>query len=239
MSMLVIENVSKTYNGKVKACDGINLTIEGGDIYGFVGHNGAGKTTLLKAIAGIIEFDEGTITIDGKSIKTQPLQAKKVLAYIPDNPDVYDSLTGIQYLNFIGDVFSVTSDRRRELIEKYARKFEIIDNLNQPISSYSLGMKQKIIIISALIHEPRVLLLDEPFVGLDPKASYLLKELFKEMCKEGVAIFFSTHVLEVVEKLCNKIAIIKKGKIVVQGDTISIIKDKSLEKLFMEILDEQ
>jgi ABC-2 type transport system ATP-binding protein len=239
MSMLVIENVSKTYNGKVKACDDINLTIEGGDIYGFVGHNGAGKTTLLKAIAGIIEFDEGTITIDGKSIKTQPLQAKKVLAYIPDNPDVYDSLTGIQYLNFIGDVFSVTSDRRRELIEKYARKFEIIDNLNQPISSYSLGMKQKIIIISALIHEPRVLLLDEPFVGLDPKASYLLKELFKEMCKEGVAIFFSTHVLEVVEKLCNKIAIIKKGKIVAQGDTISIIKDKSLEKLFMEILDEQ
>jgi ABC-2 type transport system ATP-binding protein len=236
--MLIIKNVSKSYDGVKKACDNICLNIEAGDIYGFVGHNGAGKTTLLKSICGIIDFDEGDITVFDKSIKTQPLEVKKFIAYIPDNPDVYESLTGIQYLEFIADVFSVSQNRRQELIEKYATMFEISDVLQNPIQSYSHGMKQKIVVISALIHEPKLMLLDEPFVGLDPKASFLLKEVFKDMISKGTAIFFSTHVLEVVEKLCNKVAIIKQGKIVAQGLTEKVISNKSLENIFMEIANE-
>lgn len=236
--MLSIRGVSKTYNQKVKACNNINLTIETGDIYGFIGHNGAGKTTLLKSIAGIINFDEGEIRIFGKSIKEEPLEAKKLIAYIPDNPDVYESLTGIQYLDFIADVFDVPLATRQELIDKYATMFEIKDVLNNPISSYSHGMKQKIVIMGALIHDPLVMLLDEPFVGLDPKASFLLKEVFKERCAKGALIFFSTHVLEVAEKLCNKVAIIKQGEIVANGKTETVIKDQSLENIFMELLNE-
>lgn len=233
--MLNITNVSKSYDGIKKACDKVTLTIEAGDIFGFVGHNGAGKTTLLKSIAGIIDFDEGDIYVDGLSIKKNPLDVKKRIAYIPDNPDIYESLTGFQYLSFISDVFDISEENRGKDIEKYANLFEIRDALNNPISSYSHGMKQKLVIISALIHKPKLFLLDEPFVGLDPKASFQLKEIFKEMCKNGTAIFFSTHVLEVVEKLCNKVAIIKQGKIVASGDTQDIIKDQSLESIFMEI----
>ncbi len=236
--MLVIKNMSKSYDGKKKACNDVTLNIESGDIYGFVGHNGAGKTTLLKSIAGIIDFDEGEIQVAGKSIKSEPLDVKKMIAYIPDNPDVYESLTGIQYLEFIADVFGVSQNKRKELIEKYAVMFEIQDVLQNPIQSYSHGMKQKIVLISALIHEPKLMLLDEPFVGLDPKASFLLKEVFKDMVQKGAAIFFSTHVLEVVEKLCNKVAIIKQGKIVANGLTEKIISDQSLENIFMEIANE-
>lgn len=236
--MLEIKNVSKTYNNKTKANDNISLTIQPGDIYGFIGHNGAGKTTLLKSISGIINFDEGEILICNKSIQKEPLEAKKQIAYIPDNPDIYESLTGIQYLDFISDVFEVGLDIRKSLIEKYSNMFEMSTVLNNPISSYSHGMKQKIVIMGALIHNPKVILLDEPFVGLDPKASYLLKEVFKELCDNGSLIFFSTHVLEVAEKLCNKIAIIKKGKIVAQGPTESVIKDNSLEEIFLELLNE-
>ncbi len=236
--MLVIHNVSKTYNNKTKACDRINLTIEPGDIYGFIGHNGAGKTTLLKSIAGIINFDEGDIQIFGYSIQDDPLNAKRQFAYIPDNPDIYETLTGIQYLDFIADVFDIPLDRRSDAIDRYATMFEIKDVLSNPISSYSHGMKQKIVIMSALIHQPKALLLDEPFVGLDPKASYLLKEVFKDMVSKGSLIFFSTHVLEVAEKLCNKVAIIKNGKIVANGLTEDVIKDESLEQIFMELLNE-
>ena len=236
--MLEIKNVSKTYNGEVKACDNINLDILPGDIYGFIGHNGAGKTTLLKSIAGIINFDEGEINICGYSINNSPIEAKKVIAYIPDNPDIYESLTGIQYLDFVGDVFEIPKDKRQDLIDKYATMFEIKDVLNNPISSYSHGMKQKVVIMGALIHTPKVMLLDEPFVGLDPKASFLLKEVFKDLCAKGSLIFFSTHVLEVAEKLCNKVAIIKQGKIVANGNTESVIKDQGLENIFMELLNE-
>lgn len=233
--MLNIKGVSKSYDGIKKACDQVTLNIEAGDIFGFVGHNGAGKTTLLKSIAGIIDFDEGDILVDGLSVKKDPLDVKKRIAYIPDNPDIYESLTGLQYLSFISDVFEISEEDRSKEVEKYASLFEIRDVLNNPISSYSHGMKQKLVIISALIHKPKLFLLDEPFVGLDPKASFQLKEIFKQMCESGTAIFFSTHVLEVVEKLCNKVAIIKQGKIVASGDTLNIIKDQSLESIFMEI----
>jgi len=236
--MLKIKNVSKTYNKVTKACDNISLTIEPGDIYGFIGHNGAGKTTLLKSISGIINFDAGDITIFGHSIKSDALAAKRIIAYIPDNPDIYDSLNGIQYLDFIGDIFNVEQSKRQLLIDKYAQMFEIKDVLSNPISSYSHGMKQKLVIISALIHEPKAMLLDEPFVGLDPKASFLLKEVFKELCAKGSLIFFSTHVLEVAEKLCNKVAIIKQGRIVANGLTHDVIKDQSLEDIFLELLNE-
>lgn len=236
--MLEIKNVSKSYDGVKKACDQINLTIESGDLYGFVGHNGAGKTTLLKSIAGIISFDEGEILVNGKSIKTEPLEVKKDIAYIPDNPDIYETLTGIQYLQMIANVFGVSQNDRARKIDEYATLFELTQVLQQPISSYSHGMKQKLVIISALIHSPKLLLLDEPFVGLDPKASFQLKEIFKNMCAQGVSIFFSTHVLEVVEKLCNKVAIIKQGKIVAHGNTQDIILNQSLEEIFMEIASE-
>jgi ABC-2 type transport system ATP-binding protein len=236
--MISIKSVSKSYDGTKKALDDVSLVIEKGDIFGFVGHNGAGKTTLLKSIAGIIGFDEGEIKVGGVSIKDDPLSVKKMISYIPDNPDVYESLTGNQYLAFISDVFSIPTTERERLIGSYAQLFEIEDALQNPISSYSHGMKQKLVIISALIHKPKVFLLDEPFVGLDPKASFQLKEIFREMCTNGTAIFFSTHVLEVVEKLCNRIAIIKQGKIVATGNTADIITSKSLEDIFMEIQSE-
>lgn len=233
--MLEIKQVSKSYDGKKLACDHVSLTIENGDIYGFIGHNGAGKTTLLKSIAGIINFDEGEIVVNGISVKDRPIDVKKQLAYIPDNPDVYETLTGMEYLNFMADVFDISTNDRSESIKKYAALFQLEDVLGQRISAYSHGMKQKIVIIGALIHRPRVLLLDEPFVGLDPKASFLLKEEFKALCETGVSIFFSTHVLEVVEKLCNKVAIIKQGKLLASGKTEDIISNQSLESVFMEI----
>lgn len=235
--MLRIENLTKKYGNKV-AVDNISLHIESGEIYGFIGHNGAGKTTTIKAAIGILDFDQGNIYIDGKSIKSKPLECKKIMAYIPDNPDLYDHLKGIEYLNFIADVYGISVEKREELIKKYADIFEITKNLGDIISSYSHGMKQKLAIISALIHEPKLYILDEPFVGLDPKATHLLKEIMKEKCKEGCAFFFSTHILEVAEKLCNKIAIIKEGKIVISGEMKKIVKDKSLEDIFLELVNE-
>ncbi len=236
--MLKITNVSKSYDKVKKAINDINLEMYPGDIYGFIGHNGAGKTTLLKSIAGILSFDSGEITIFDKSIIKDNLEAKKIMAYIPDNPDIYEMLSGIQYLDFIADAYGVDLEKRRNLINKYAKMFEMDLVLNNPISSYSHGMKQKILIMSALIHSPKVMLLDEPFVGLDPKASYLLKEVFHELVAQGSLIFFSTHVLEVAEKLCNKVAIIKNGKIVANGLTEEIVKDNSLENIFIELLNE-
>ena len=220
--MLKIENLTKTY-GQKKAVDNLSLEIENGHIYGFIGHNGAGKTTTLKSIAGIMEFDQGNIYIDNKSIKEEPLACKKVMAYIPDNPDLYEYLTGIKYLNFIADVYGVSQAERTDRIKKYGDMFELTDSLGEPISAYSHGMKQKLAVISALIHEPKLIIMDEPFVGLDPKASHLLKGLMRDLCDRGGAIFFSTHVLEVAEKLCDKIAIIKAGKLVVSGNTQDVI----------------
>ncbi|MGE4571500.1 MAG: ABC transporter ATP-binding protein [Candidatus Izemoplasmatales bacterium] len=236
--MLKIENVSKSYDGKRKAINNINLTIQPGEIYGFIGHNGAGKTTLLKSIAGILSFDEGEIYIHNYSIKKQALEAKKLMAYIPDNPDIYESLTARQYLDFIADVFNIELDLRNQRIQEYATMFEMAEKLNDPISSFSHGMKQKTAIMGALIHDPKVLLLDEPFVGLDPKAAFLLKEVFHKLCEKGTLIFFSTHVLEVAEKLCHKVAIIKNGEIVTNGETKTVIEDNSLENIFMELLKE-
>ncbi len=235
--MLKISHFSKSYDGKKKACDDISLDIQKGEIYGFIGHNGAGKTTLLKSIAGILDFESGTIEIDGKSIKTEPLQAKKVLAYIPDNPDVYETLTGAQYLNFIADIYEVAEATRKGVIEKYAAMFDLSGVLKDPIASYSHGMKQKLVIIAALVHQPKVFILDEPFVGLDPKATYQLKEVFHELCANGALIFFSTHILDVAEKLCDKIAIIRRGQIVAAGPTSDITKDGSLEEVFLELID--
>lgn len=232
--MLEIKNFSKTYKKGKKAVDQLNLTVEAGDIYGFIGHNGAGKSTTIKAIVGVLDFEEGEILIDGKNIRTEPLECKKIMAYIPDNPDLYEHLTGIQYLNFIGDIFEVLSDVRKERIKKYGDLLEITGNLGDAISSYSHGMKQKTAVISALLHQPKLLVLDEPFVGLDPKATIVLKDIMREMCRSGSAIFFSTHVLEVAEKLCNKIAIIKEGKLVVSGDTDKLTQKESLESLFLQ-----
>ena len=217
------------------AVDNLSLHIMPGEIYGFIGHNGAGKTTTIKACTGILNFEEGDILIDGVSIKEKPLECKKQMAYIPDNPDMYDFMTGIGYLNFIADIFDVPEEVRDELIDKYADAFEIKDNLGQLISEYSHGMKQKVAIISALVHEPKLLVLDEPFVGLDPKAALDLKNIMKELCRQGSAIFFSTHVLEVAQKLCNKIAIIKDGKLVTSGNMEEVVKNQSLEDLFMEV----
>lgn len=233
--MLHIENLSKTYKGGKKAVSNLHLEIESGDIYGFIGHNGAGKTTTIKAIVGIIDFDEGDILVDGLSVKDYPLECKKKIAYIPDNPDLYEYLTGIQYLEFIADIFQVTRQEREERIKHYGDVFELTSDLGDLISSYSHGMKQKLAIISALLHQPKLVILDEPFVGLDPKASVALKNIMKEMCASGSAIFFSTHVLEVAEKLCNKVAIIKQGQLVVTGRTQDIVKDQTLEELFMQI----
>lgn len=236
--MLVIENYSKTY-GEKKACDNVSLTVEDGDIFGFIGHNGAGKSTTIKAVVGVMEFDEGEIFIDGHSVKDEPIECKKITAYIPDNPDMYEHLTGIQYLNFVADIFEIDGSTRDERIKKYADLFEITDSLGDLISSYSHGMKQKLAIISAFVHEPKLIVMDEPFVGLDPKASLTLKNIMHEHCADGAAIFFSTHVLEVAEKLCNKIAIIKGGKIMATGATDELVGDKSLEDVFMEVVEHE
>ena len=235
--MLKIENLTKTYGHK-KAVDDLSLHIESGSIYGFIGHNGAGKTTTLKAIVGIMNFDSGDIYIDGKSIKKDALACKKIIAYIPDNPDLYEYLTGIKYLNFICDVYGVDQEKRTERIKKYSDMFELSDSLGEVISAYSHGMKQKLAIIAALVHEPKLIIMDEPFVGLDPKATHLLKQLMRQMCDQGAAIFFSTHVLEVAEKLCDKIAIIKAGKLIVSGNTQDVIGDESLEDVFLELEDD-
>lgn len=236
--MLEIKNFSKSYSNDKIVVDDISLKVDNGDMFGFVGHNGAGKTTTIKSIVGILSFEKGDILIDGISIKDNPIACKKNIAYIPDNPDLYDHLKGIEYLNFIADVYGISVEKREELIKKYADIFEITKNLGDIISSYSHGMKQKLAIISALIHEPKLYILDEPFVGLDPKATHLLKEIMKEKCKESCAFFFSTHILEVAEKLCNKIAIIKEGKIVISGEMKKIVKDKSLEDIFLELVNE-
>ncbi|WP_313133068.1 ABC transporter ATP-binding protein [Anaerocolumna sp.] len=235
--MLSIRNFSKVYKGGKKAVDNLSLEVEAGDIYGFIGHNGAGKTTTLKVVAGVLDFEEGDILINGMSIKKEGVACKKITAYIPDNPDLYEHLTGIQYLNFIGDIYSISKIEREELIKKYGDAFELTSNLGDLLSSYSHGMKQKLAIISALIRKPKLLLLDEPFVGLDPKASHTLKTYMAELCQEGSAIFFSTHVLEVAEKLCNKIAIIKGGKLVASGNTEEVKGNQSLEELFMELIE--
>ncbi len=236
--MLKIINFSKTYgNSKKKAVDNLNLEIKKGEIFGFIGHNGAGKTTTIKSIVGIIDFDEGDILIDGLSIKNNDVECKKRIAYLPDNPDIYNSLTGIGYLNFIADIYRVDSKEKEELISKYATMFEILPNLGDVISTYSHGMKQKLVIISALIHKPKLMVLDEPFVGLDPKSSFALKQVMKDLCKDGVSIFFSSHVLEVVEKLCDRVGIIKDGKLIKCGNVKDIKGDKSLESIFLELDD--
>ena len=236
--MLKIEHLTKTY-GEKKAVDDLSLHIAPGEIYGFIGHNGAGKTTTIKACCGILQSDSGEVYIDGVSVKENPIAAKAKLAYIPDNPDLYEFMTGIQFLNFIGDVFGVSAEDRQARIRKYADLFELTNDLAQPISAYSHGMKQKLAVISALLHEPKLLIMDEPFVGLDPKASHILKELMRELCKNGGAIFFSTHVLEVAEKLCDKVAIIKGGKLIKSGTMEEVKGDASLENVFLELEGEQ
>ena len=232
--MLNIQHLTKTY-GDTKAVDDLSLTINEGEIFGFIGHNGAGKTTTLKSVAGILQFDGGEIFIDDVSIKQKPLECKKKIAYIPDNPDIYEFMTGIQYLNFIADIFAVPADVRQERIRKYGDIFELTGDLGQPVSAYSHGMKQKLAIISALIHDPKLIIMDEPFVGLDPKASHILKEIMHDLCRDGAAIFFSTHVLEVAEKLCDKVAVIKNGKLITSGAMEDIVGDASLESVFLEL----
>ena len=234
--MVKISGLTKKYGDKV-AVDNLSLDINDGQITGFIGHNGAGKTTTIKCLCGILGFEEGEILIDGKSIKTNPLECKKDIAYIPDNPELYDFMTGIKYLNFISDIFKVDANIRQERIEKYADMFEIKGDLNSQIGTYSHGMKQKLAVISALIHSPKVIIMDEPFVGLDPKASHNLKEVMNSMCQEGCAIFFSTHVLEVAEKICDRIAIIRNGKLVVSGTTNEVKGDTSLEEVFLELVE--
>lgn len=233
-TMLEIRNFSKSYGGSHKAVDDISLSVNRGDIYGFIGHNGAGKSTTIRAVVGVLDFKEGEIFIDGHSVKAEPIACKKITAYIPDNPDLYENLTGIQYLNFIADIFEISAAEREEQIRKYAGQFEITEALGDLISSYSHGMKQKVAIISALIHSPKLLVLDEPFVGLDPKAAFTLKEIMHGMCANGTAVFFSTHVLDVAEKLCNRIAIIKKGKIIASGTMEELTEGHSLEETFLE-----
>lgn len=233
-NMLQIKNLTKRYGDKL-AVDNLSLHIMPGEIYGFIGHNGAGKTTTIKACTGILNFEEGDILIDGVSIKEKPLECKKQMAYIPDNPDMYDFMTGIGYLNFIADIFGVPEEVRDELIDKYADAFEIKDNLGQLVSEYSHCMKQKLAIISAWIHEPKLVIMDEPFVGLDPKASHILKQMMRKMCDDGGAIFFSTHVLEVAEKLCDKVAIIKGGRLIKAGIMEQVKGDESLESVFLEL----
>ena len=237
MNVVEIKNFSKTYKGGKKAVKNLNLEIKAGDIYGFIGHNGAGKSTTIKALVGVLDFEEGEIFVDGHSIKAEPVQCKRETAYIPDNPDLYDHLTGIQYLNFIADIFKVSQNDREDRIKEYGDMFEITYNLGDVISSYSHGMKQKLAIISDLLHKPKLMVLDEPFVGLDPKATLLLKNVMRKMCQEGCAIFFSTHVLDVAEKLCNKIAIINKGELVAAGDMETMIQEGSLEERFMEVVE--
>ena len=236
--MLNISHLTKTYGDK-KAVDDLSLHIAPGEIYGFIGHNGAGKTTTIKSVVGILQFDEGEITIDGTSLKDDPIACKKKIAYIPDNPDLYEFMSGIKYLNFVADIFGVGAEERQERIKKYADMFELTEDLAQPISAYSHGMKQKLAIIAAWIHNPKLIIMDEPFVGLDPKASFLLKEMMRDVCAAGGAIFFSTHVLEVAEKLCDKVAIIKGGKLVRSGTMEEVKGDDSLEEVFLELEGEQ
>jgi len=234
-NMLEIRNLTKTYKGGKTAVADLSLTVHSGDIYGFIGHNGAGKTTTIKSIVGIHDFDKGEILVDGKSVLTQPLACKQVLAYIPDNPDIYEYLTGIQYLNFIADIYKVSKKDREERIRRESEEFGIYSVLGDLVSTYSHGMRQKLVLIGALIHEPRLLVLDEPFVGLDPEASLLLKKKMRSLCDRGSAIFFSTHVLEVAEKLCTRIAVISGGRLAAEGDTRELTQDKSLEDVFMEV----
>ena len=236
--MLNISHLTKTYGDK-KAVDDLSLHIAPGEIYGFIGHNGAGKTTTIKSVVGILQFDEGEIAIDGTSLKDDPIACKKKIAYIPDNPDLYEFMSGIKYLNFVADIFGVGAEERQERIKKYADMFELTEDLAQPISAYSHGMKQKLAIIAAWIHNPKLIIMDEPFVGLDPKASFLLKEMMHDVCAAGGAIFFSTHVLEVAEKLCDKVAIIKGGKLIRSGTMESVKGDDSLEEVFLELEGEQ
>lgn len=232
--MLRIENLTKTY-GEKRAVDNLSLHIAPGEIYGFIGHNGAGKTTTLKTVVGILQFDKGEVFIKGESIRKNPLACKQKIAYIPDNPDLYEFMTGIKFLNFIADIFGVPEEKRQERIRKYADLFEMTENLAQPIASYSHGMKQKLAIISAWIHEPKLIIMDEPFVGLDPKAAHILKQMMREICDEGGAIFFSTHVLEVAEKLCDKVAIIRNGQLIQSGTMQEVKGDDSLEEVFLEL----
>ena len=236
--MLDIQHLTKRY-GEKKAVDDLTLHIAAGEIYGFIGHNGAGKTTTLKSVVGILQFDEGEITIDGHSVKADPLACKRELAYIPDNPDLYDFMTGIKYLNFVADIFGVGAAERQERIRKYAEAFELTEDLAQPVAAYSHGMKQKLAIIAAWLHQPKLIIMDEPFVGLDPKASHLLKGMMREVCDQGGAIFFSTHVLEVAEKLCDKVAIIKGGKLIRSGTMDEVKGDDSLEEVFLELEGEE
>lgn len=236
--MLRIENLTKIY-GERKVVDDLSLHILPGEIYGFIGHNGAGKTTTIKSCCGILQFDAGNVFIDGISIKENAIECKKKIAYIPDNPDLYEFMTGLQYLNFVADIFEVSSSERKERITKYSTLFEIADDLSNLISQYSHGMKQKLAIISALIHEPKLIIMDEPFVGLDPKASHLLKEIMRQICNNGSAIFFSTHVLEVAEKLCDKVAIIKSGKLIKSGTMAEVKGDTSLEDVFLELEEDE
>ena len=232
--MLIIEHLTKSY-GEKKAVDDLSIHIQPGEIYGFIGHNGAGKTTTLKSAVGILQFDEGTITVNGHSLLEDPLACKKEIAYIPDNPDLYEFMSGIKFLNFIADVFGVPAAERQERIRKYADLLELTDHLAEPIASYSHGMKQKLAVIAAWIHAPKLIIMDEPFVGLDPKASHTLKEMMRELCDQGGAIFFSTHVLEVAEKLCDKVAIIKNGKLIKAGTMEEVKGDDSLEEVFLEL----
>ena len=232
--MLKIEHLTKIYGDK-RAVDDLSLEIKAGEIYGFIGHNGAGKTTTIKAVCGILGFEQGEIFIDGKSVKKDPIACKKIIAYIPDNPDLYDYMTGMQFLNFAADIFEVDKETRQQKIAEYAEKFELTNDLSQPLSAYSHGMKQKLAIISALIHSPKLIIMDEPFVGLDPKASHIVKQIMREMCNKGCAIFFSTHVLEVAEKLCDKVAIIKQGRLVKSGTMEEVRGDSSLESVFLEL----
>lgn len=232
--MLRIENLTKIY-GEKRAVDDLTLHILPGEIYGFIGHNGAGKTTTIKSCCGILQFEKGEIYIDGISVREDPIACKQRLAYIPDNPDLYDFMTGIRFLNYIADIFRVSADARKERIRRYADMFELTENLSEPISAYSHGMKQKLAIISALIHDPKLIIMDEPFVGLDPKASHLLKLTMRNLCDQGAAIFFSTHVLEVAEKLCDKVAIIKDGKLIRSGTVEEVKGDSSLENVFLEL----
>lgn len=236
--MLKIENLTKTYPGGKVGVDDLTLEVKAGEIYGFIGHNGAGKTTTIKAIAGLHQFEKGTITIDGISIKDDPIAAKSIIAYIPDNPELYDNLSGMQYLNFVADIFRVSKKDRKAKIESLAAQLEILDALNNQIASYSHGMKQKLAIIGAFVHDPKLLIMDEPFVGLDPKAAFTVKNMMREFCSKGSAIFFSTHVLEVAEKLCDKIAIIKSGKLIASGTMEEVKGNASLEEVFLEITEE-
>ena len=237
--MIEIKNVTKTYNGEKKAVDDISFTVNDGEIFAFIGHNGAGKTTTIKSIVGILDFEQGDILINGKSIKKQPIECKKEMAYVPDNPDLYENMKAIDIINFICDMYEVDKAERKERIEKYSKMFEMADSLNDEISSFSHGMKQKVALISALAHNPKILIMDEPFVGLDPKSSHILKEMMRDVCDKGGAIFFSTHVLEVAEKLCDKIAIIKNGRLIKSGTMEEVKGDESLEAVFLEMEAEQ